>query len=335
MSDNLGDIFIFAEYRDNTIDEVVFELIGKGRELSNLLKCDVTAILIGYNIKNMVSELSSYGANHIIVVDEDGLDNYDLDRYANVLVSIVEEYNPKVFLFGGTDIGQELAPSVAARLKTGLTADCTRLDIKDGELIMTRPAYGGNVLASITSSESKPIMSTVRPNVMNKLDYNPNANVNVIEFNTNSFRGIPIRKIIDIVENMEDDTDISSAKILVSVGLGIESKDNIVLANELADTLGAKVSCSRGVVEKGWLDRSRQVGQTGRTVRPDLYIALGISGAIQHLAGMEDSKMIIAINKDDNAPIFQVADYGIIGDVAKLVPQLTREIQRTINESNN
>ena len=338
-------VFVFAQQVDNVLDGVAFELLGKGKELAKDLNTEVTAVLIGSGVKELADQLAEYGADRVIVVDDPQLKDYRTEPYAHALASVINEYKPEIMLVGATAIGRDLGPTVSARVKTGLTADCTMLEIGDfplnaapgqeqqhNQLLMTRPAFGGNTIATIACPYNRPQMATVRPGVMQKIAPIAGAKANVVEYNpgfTPNDRYVEILNIVKAVKNTEN---IMDAKILVSGGRGVGSKENFKLLEDLAEVLGGTVSCSRAVVENGWLPVDLQVGQTGKTVRPQIYFAIGISGAIQHVAGMEDSDLIVAINKDEDAPIFDVADYGLVGDLNKIVPALTTALKAELGK---
>lgn len=313
-------VMVFIEQRDSEIQKVSLELLGKGRELSGKLSDKLTAVLLGNNVKNLCEEIVAYGADEVICVDDKNLKMYTTNNYAKALCDVIEKKKPEIVLIGATTIGRDLAPRVSATLKTGLTADCTSLEIDDETkgLLMTRPAFGGNIMATIVCPDHRPQMSTVRPGVMQKLPKD-NSKAGTIEHFNVKFEDDKSVEVLKYVKENVKKVNIEDANILISAGRGIGSKENMNKLYELADLLGAEVSASRAVVDSGWVDKARQVGQTGKTVRPDLYIACGISGAIQHLAGMEESEFIIAINKNNEAPIFEVADVGIVGDVNKVV----------------
>ena len=333
-------VFVFAQQVDNEISGIALELIGKGKDLAKDLGTDVTAVLVGSDVKGLADQLAEYGADKVIVVDDPELKEYRTEPYAHALSSVIEKYKPEIFLVGATAIGRDLGPRVSARIHTGLTADCTQLDIGDfpinpipgkeqkhNQLLMTRPAFGGNTIATIACPEFRPQMATVRPGVMQKAERVPGAKAVVEEYNPGFTPDNKYVEILDIVKSVADTVDIMDAKILVSGGRGVGSPENFKLLDELAEVLGATVSCSRAVVDAGWKPKDLQVGQTGKTVRPNVYFAVGISGAIQHLAGMEESDIIIAINKDETAPIFDVADYGVVGDLNKILPALTEKLK--------
>ncbi len=325
-------VFVFAQQVDNELTPIAFELIGKGKDLAKDLNTDVTAVLIGSDVKGLADELAEYGADKVIVVDDPELKDYRTEPYAHALSSVIKEYKPEVMLVGATAIGRDLGPRVSARVKTGLTADCTVLEIGEfkgtpNQLLMTRPAFGGNTIATIACPNTRPQMATVRPGVMQKLEPVKGAKAEVIEYNPGFTPDNKYVEILKVVKEAKSAENIMDAKILVSGGRGVGSAENFKMLQDLADVLGGMVSCSRAVVENGWKPVDVQVGQTGKTVRPNVYFAIGISGAIQHVAGMEESDIIIAINKDEDAPIFDVADYGIVGDLNKIVPALTEALK--------
>ena len=332
-------VFIFAQQVDNQISNIAYELLGKAKDLAADLQTEVTAVLVGSDVKGLADSLAEYGADRVIVVDDPELKEYRTEPYTHALASVIEKYKPDIFLIGATAIGRDLGPRVCARIHTGLTADCTQLDIGDfplvpipgreqkhNQLLMTRPAFGGNTIATIACPDFRPQMATVRPGVMQKKEKVKGAKANVEEFNPGFTPNKNYVEILEIVKAVSDVVDIQDAKILVSGGRGVGSPENFKILEELAEALGGQVSCSRAVVDSGWKPKELQVGQTGKTVRPHVYFAIGISGAIQHVAGMEESDIIIAINKDETAPIFDVADYGVVGDLNKIVPDLTKKI---------
>ena len=340
---NYKGVFVFAQQVDNKLSGISFELIGEGKRLADKLNEKVTAVLIGSDVKGLVDELAEYGADRVIVVDDPELKEYRTEPYAHALASVINEYKPEIVLVGATAIGRDLGPTVSARVATGLTADCTLLEIGDfplvalpnqeqkhNQLLMTRPAFGGNTIATIACPDNRPQMATVRPGVMQKIDPIAGAKAEVIEYNPGFTPNNKYVEILDVVKELSDTVDIMDAKILVSGGRGVGSAENFKILQDLADVIGGTVSCSRAVVDNGWLPKELQVGQTGKTVRPNVYFAIGISGAIQHTAGMEESDIIVAINKDETAPIFDVADYGIVGDLNKIVPKLTEELKKVV-----
>ena len=336
-------VYVFAQQVDNEISSIALELLGKAKDLAKDLNTEVTAMLLGSGVKNLADQLAEYGADKVIVVDDPELKDYITEPYAHALASIINKYKPEIVLVGATAIGRDLGPRVSARVATGLTADCTVLEIGDfplqalpgqeqlhNQLLMTRPAFGGNTIATIACPYNRPQMATVRAGVMQKIDPIKGAKAVVEEFNPGFTPDNKYVEILDIVKSVVDTVDIMDAKILVSGGRGVGSKENFKLLDDLAEVLGGTVSCSRAVVDSGWKPKDLQVGQTGKTVRPNVYFAIGISGAIQHVAGMEESDIIIAINKDADAPIFDVADYGIVGDLNKIVPKLTEALKAEI-----
>ena len=333
-------VFVFAQQVDNKLNGIALELVGKGKDLAKDLGTEVTAVLIGSDVMSLTKELAEYGADRIIVVDDPELKEYRTEPYAHALAEVIKKYKPEIMLVGATAIGCDLGPRVSARIHTGLTADCTQLEIGDfpinpipgreqlhNQLLMTRPAFGGNTIATIACPNFRPQMATVRPGVMQKAERVEGAQAVIEEFNPGFVPNNKYVEILDIVKAVSDVEDIMDAKILVSGGRGVGSAENFKLLDDLAEALGGTVSCSRAVVDAGWKSKDLQVGQTGKTVRPHVYFAIGISGAIQHLAGMEESDIIIAINKDETAPIFDVADYGIVGDLNKILPALTEKIK--------
>ena len=341
------DVYVFAQQVDNEISPIAFELLGKAKDLANDLNEKVVAVLLGHNVKDLAAQLGAYGADKVIVVDDKELEVYRTEPYTHALASVINEYKPEIMLVGATAIGRDLGPTVSARVKTGLTADCTSLEIGDfplvaapgkeseqkhNQLLMTRPAFGGNTIATIACPDNRPQMATVRPGVMQKIAPIAGAKANVVEFNPGFTPNNRYVEILNVVKAVKSTANIMEAKILVSGGRGVGSKENFKLLEDLAEVLGGTVSCSRAVVENGWLPVDLQVGQTGKTVRPQIYFAIGISGAIQHVAGMEDSDLIIAINKDEDAPIFDVADYGLVGDLNKIVPALTTALKAELGK---
>lgn len=336
-------VYVYAQQVDNELSGIAFELLGKAKDLAKDLDTDVTAVLIGSGVKDLADQLAEYGADKVIVVDDPELKEYRTEPYTHALASVIDEYKPEIMLVGATAIGRDLGPRVSARVKTGLTADCTVLEIGDfplnpipgqeqkhNQLLMTRPAFGGNTIATIACPDNRPQMATVRPGVMQKREPVAGAKAEVIDYNPGFTPDHKYVEIVDIVKELSDTVDIMDAKILVSGGRGVGSPENFKILEDLAAAIGGTVSCSRAVVDSGWKPKELQVGQTGKTVRPNVYFAIGISGAIQHTAGMEESDIIVAINKDSNAPIFDVADYGIVGDLNKIVPKLTEELKKVV-----
>ncbi|WP_300662834.1 electron transfer flavoprotein subunit alpha/FixB family protein [uncultured Acetatifactor sp.] len=340
-------VYVFAQQVDNIVNSIAFELIGKGKDLAADLGTEVTAVLVGSGVKGLADELAEYGADRVIVVDDPELKEYRTEPYAHALASVIQKYKPEIFLVGATAIGRDLGPRVSARIHTGLTADCTQLDIGDfplnpipgkeqkhNQLLMTRPAFGGNTIATIACPDFRPQMATVRPGVMQKKERQAGAKANIEEFNPGFTPNQNYVEILEVVKAVSETVDIMDAKILVSGGRGMGSAENFKILEDLAEVIGGTVSCSRAVVDAGWKPKDLQVGQTGKTVRPNVYFAIGISGAIQHLAGMEESDIIIAINKDETAPIFDVADFGLVGDLNKIVPALTEKLRAEMANKN-
>ena len=325
------DVYVFAEQRDGKIQNVALELLGKARELADANNEKVVAILLGKDIKAQAAELIAAGADRVLVVDDAHLEHYLTEPYTEAITQIIKEQKPSIMLIGATTIGRDLGPRVSARNVTGLTADATKLEISDDEaheFRMTRPAFGGNLMATILCKNHRPQMSTVRPGVMQKLPADPSRKGEVVDYKINfDDQKISRVKIVKTVKEKKAVTDIAAAKILVSGGRGVGNTEGFAKLEALAKELGGEVSSSRAMVDAGVMPADRQVGQTGKTVRPALYMACGISGAIQHLAGMEESEFIIAINKDKFAPIFSVADLGIVGDLHKIVPMLTERLK--------
>jgi electron transfer flavoprotein alpha subunit/NAD-dependent dihydropyrimidine dehydrogenase PreA subunit len=322
-------IWVFAEQREGVIAPVSFELLGKGRDLAEIMEAELSAVLFGYEVEDLASELIAAGADQVIVIDDPELKDFRDLRYSKALTELAEKYKPAVILTGATAIGRSFIPRVAVELHTGLTADCTGLDYdpETGNLLQTRPAFGGNIMATIITSNHRPQMATVRHKVMNPLPRD------------DSRSGIVIREQVVFDFDEEESiflgferektslVNITEANIIISGGRGLKDSKNFALLEELAEALGGAVGASRAAVDAEWIPYSHQVGQTGKTVKPTIYIAIGISGAIQHLAGMSSADYIIAINKDPDAPIFKVADLGIVGDLFEVVPLLVKKVK--------
>ena len=310
------NVFVIAEQRDGKIMKVSYELVGKARELADDLGQDVVAVLMGSGVEAVAGDLAKAGADKVIVVDDPMLAEYVTEPYAKAVTAVIKANDPEIVIFGASSIGRDLAPRVSARIHTGLTADCTKLEI-DPEtklLNMTRPAFGGNIMATILCADFRPQMATVRPGVMQALE--SCDKVGTVEKFDVAFDAADMNvEICEVVKTNKKSVDITEAKILVSGGRGLGSAEGFGQLKDLADALGGEVSASRAAVDNGWIDKDRQVGQTGKTVRPDLYVACGISGAIQHAAGMEESEFIVAINREESAPIFGICDLGIVGDL--------------------
>ncbi|MGM9805687.1 MAG: electron transfer flavoprotein subunit alpha/FixB family protein [Candidatus Aphodosoma sp.] len=323
------NVYVFIEQRDGAVQPVALELLGKARELADTLHEKVVALFPGCGLEAQCQMLIEYGADEVVLIDAPELKDYITEEYSQAIYQAIVKFRPSIFLIGASTIGRDLGPRLSARLETGLTADCTKLEIsEDGELMMTRPAFGGNLMATIMCTEHRPQMSTVRPGVMKRAPRDVARKGEIIRFEPKFDRSKIKVRLLDTVKNDKGLVDITEARILVSGGRGVGCKEGFDKLRALADTIGAEVSTSRAMVDSGIMSHDRQVGQTGKTVRPDLYLACGISGAIQHLAGMEESELIIAINKDKFAPIFQVADLGIVGDLNKIVPLLRERLEK-------
>lgn len=323
-------ILVFIEQTDRKIHSVGLELLGKSLELAKQLDTSVTAVIMGSEIMELTTVVSEYGADHIITVNDPVLETYMTEPYTHALAKVIRAQCPEIVLIGATAIGRDLAPRVSARLHTGLTADCTSLEVQEetNHLMMTRPAFGGNIMATILCPEHRPQMATIRPGVMQRISAISGRTCPINQFSVDDLENHINLTVIDIIKKAGSRANISEANILIGGGRGMGKPENFGLLQELADELGATVCASRAVVDAGWQPKEVQVGQTGSTVRPGLYIACGISGAIQHIAGMEESDMIIAINTDPAAPIFEYADYGVVGDAEKIVPLFTSAIKK-------
>jgi electron transfer flavoprotein alpha subunit len=348
--EDFSGVWVFCEQREGRLMPTNFELISEGRKLADDLGCELCGLLLGDNVADLASELGGYGADRVIIRESPLLKVYTTDAYTKVICDLVKEKKPEIFLFGATNIGRDLGPRCAARLHTGLTADCTGLevdtkkyleflsqnsnlstnpekyDMEAKNLKMTRPAFGGHLMATIICPRFRPQMSTVRPGVMKKAAFNEaKAKTVIVEKAAASLSEDDIRaKVLAVVKEAKALVDLTGAEVVVSVGYGISKnvQKGLSLAKELAEALGGVVGASRAAVDSGWIPSAHQVGQTGKTVRPRIYVALGISGAIQHKAGMKDSECIIAVNKSEAAPIFEIADYGICGDLFEVAPYM-------------
>lgn len=323
------DILVFVECRDSHLEKIGLELLGEARKLAGegvLVK----GVVVGYKLDNVVSTLKTKDIDEIIVLDDISFANYNTLNYTSAVYDVIKEEQPNIFLIGATSIGRDLAPRLSARLNCGLTADCTRLEMEGEILQSTRPAFGGNVFATIISPNHRPQMATVRPGVMLPVK-DGNKNVKVSTFVWNALPKQNIR-LIEEVKEAKTVEKIEDSKVLVSFGRGIGSDDNMEIGKEIATNLKGTYSCSRALVDDKRVEQIRQVGQTGKTVKPEIYLALGISGAIQHVVGMEGSEYIIAVNKDKGAPIFQVADIGVVADLNQLLPILNKKIKEEKNK---
>lgn len=328
-------VWVFAEQKEGKIAAVTWELLGEGRKLADRLGSPLSAVLLGRQMDEAARELFYYGADRVILADSPQLENFLEEPYTEVMVEVIRRYKPAIVLLGATTIGRSLAPRVAARLETGLTADCTGLaiDEESKNLLQTRPAFGGNLMATILCPNHRPQMATVRPKVFPpaRRDESRSGELIKIDYST---RRLPQRaELLEIIKGDGPSMNIAEADIVVSGGRGLGDPKNFALVRELAEVLGGAVGASRAVVDAGWIPYPHQVGQTGKTVCPKIYIACGIHGAVQHLAGMQSSGIIVAINKNPDAPIFKVADYGIVGDVCEVIPALIQEIKKVRGET--
>ncbi|MDD5618312.1 MAG: electron transfer flavoprotein subunit alpha [Candidatus Omnitrophica bacterium] len=327
-------VWVFGEQKKGVVQPVVYELLGKGKELAQKLHTQLSCVLLGSNIKNQAQELIYRGADNVYVVDHPELQNFLDEPYTKILVNLIRKHRPEVVLCGATTIGRALISRVAVKLHTGLTADCTGLDIEPHEkiLLQTRPAFGGNIMATIVTRNHRPQMSTVRHKVMKENEVDKSRQGKIIQENFDNTFYTSRTKILDIVEEVSSTINIAEADIIISGGRGMKGPENFVILEELAKTLGGAVGASRAAVDSGWMPYSHQVGQTGKTVCPKIYIACGISGQIQHLVGMQSSKTIIAINQDPSAPILNVANYAIVGDLFQVVPLLTKKFKEKLRK---
>lgn len=349
--DDYKHIWVFVEQRQGKLMNVALELLGEAHRLAAQIGDDtkVGALLVGDDVKDLAKECFEYGADRVYLIQDPLLKNYTTDGYTKVITDAVNEIKPEIFLYGATHIGRDLAPRVAGRLNTGLTADCTHLDVSvanyikfaeenttlntatlnpedpDKGLKMTRPAFGGNLMATIICPNTRPQMSTVRPGVMSKMEPREGFEGEIIEVKHSLTKDDIKVEVLEVVKAAHELVSLTDADIIVSAGRGLGDAEGFKLMQEFADKVGGVVGASRAAVDAGWIDHSHQVGQTGTTVKPKIYFACGISGAIQHLAGMQSSDTIIAINKDAESPIFEVADYGIVGDLYKVIPEIMKE----------
>ena len=330
---NLNDyngVWVIGEQREGKINPVTIELIGEGRKLADQLGKELAVVIAGYEVEKEVKELLHYSVDKVYCINDPLLKDFTTDGYAISIANLIERKKPEVVLVGATSIGRDIAPRIAGKVGTGLTADCTKLEIDstDNKLLQTRPAFGGNLMATIVCPKNRPQMSTVRPGVMAKAVRNE-SETGILEVVTPELTEKMIRtRLVEILPQEKKSVNLTDARIIVSGGRGLKRAEGFELIKELADKLGAEIGASRAAVDSGWIEHSHQVGQTGTTVRPELYIACGISGAIQHLAGMSDSKYIVAINKDAKAPIFSICDYGIVGDLYEIIPEMIESLNR-------
>lgn len=317
-------VWVFAEQRGGKLMPVVIELLGEGRKLAQQIGTELCAVLLGENVADLARECIGYGADKVYVADAPELKDYTTDAYTKVIYEAIQQYKPEIVLCGATHIGRDLGPCLSVKCETGLTADCTKLEIDpvDHKIMQTRPAFGGNLMATIVCPEHRPQMSTVRPGVMEKAAFDPERTGEIVTLQPVFADGDLRVKVLEIVKNLENAVSLTDAKVIVAGGMGLGSKEGFDLLAKLADRLGGVVAASRACVDAGWAPHSWQVGQTGTTVKPAIYIACGISGAIQHVAGMKDSGYIVAINKNPSAAIFELADYGIVGDLYDVIPTI-------------
>ncbi|GAB6138935.1 FAD-binding protein [Halanaerobaculum tunisiense] len=323
------EVWVLAEQRDNELLKVSSELVSEGRKLADKLDTELATVLLGSDVKDQAQELIAYGADKVYLAEDEKLKNYQTGVYTRVISDLIEAKKPEIVLIGATNNGRDLAPRVSNRVKAGLTADCTELDIneEDDLLLQTRPAFGGNLMATIVCPNNRPQMSTVRPGVMEQVEPDYNQQGEIIEFDYTIDSQDIWTEIEEIIKDAGEGIQLEDAEIIVAGGRGVGSPEGFDVIEELADVLGAEVGASRAVVDEDWIHKEHQVGQTGKTVKPKLYIACGISGAIQHRAGMHNSEYIVAINTDEEAEIFDVCDYGIVGDLHEIVPELIEEIK--------
>jgi len=326
-------VWIIAEHFGEEIHKVAFQLLGKGRKLADILKTDLTIVILGTNFDKILSSFGDYGADQVIYVESKILKHYYSDIYVNILSDLVTERKPEIILIGATPTGRDFAPRLAKRLNVGLTADCTGLEIEEEtrNLRQTRPTFGGNLMATIRTPISRPQMATVRPGIF-KASNETKREIKIIKIERDLNETDSVTKVLKIIQKQKTKINLEDAKIIVSGGRGVGSKEGFKIIKELADALGAELGGSRVTVELNWVDPDRQIGQTGKTVSPKLYIACGISGAIQHLVGMQNSEIIVAINRDKDAPIFSIAHYCIVGDLHQIVPILTKGIIKIKSE---
>ncbi|WP_436375539.1 electron transfer flavoprotein subunit alpha/FixB family protein [Cytobacillus sp. BC1816] len=329
MMDEYRGVWVFIEQNDGKIEGVSLELLGAGRKLADKLDVPLSGVLLGYEIKSLSQEVIAYGADQVYVIDHEVMKDYRTESYMKAVIDLAEKYKPEIFLYGATSNGKDLASAVATDLSTGLTADTTMLDVEVDKRLLeaSRPAFGGNIMATILCKKHRPQMATVRPKVMKALEPDPDKQGEVIEEAITLSEDEMRTKVIKIVKDVTKKVNLADAHVVVAGGKGMGDFQNFQLIHELADAIGATVGGTRDVVEAGWLPHEQQVGQTGETITPKIYFAIGISGAIQHIVGMKNSEFIIAINKDPDAPIFDVATYGIVGDALEIVPKLIKELK--------
>lgn len=324
------DIWVIVEQREGQVLDIGLELIGEGRKLADKVGCNLVAVLLGNGMEDKASELIKYGADKVIYGESELLEVYTTDGYTKIISELIFDRKPESVLIGATTIGRDLGPRLAGRVGTGLTADCTVLaiDETDGKILQTRPAFGGNLMATIICPKNRPQMSTVRPGVMEKGIFDESRSGEVEKIDVSLEENDIKSKVIEVVKSAKSHVSLTDAEIIVSAGRGLGNKDGFEMIEKLAEAFGGEVGASRAAVDNGWIDHDHQVGQTGTTVRPRIYVACGISGAIQHLAGMKESDMIIAINNNPEAPIFNHAHYGIVGDLYDVIPEIINELNK-------
>ncbi|AGT43748.1 electron transfer flavoprotein subunit alpha/FixB family protein [Treponema pedis] len=326
---NLSDyknIWVFIESEGGKVKSVSYELLNIARKLADEKKCELVAVAVGKNIEKAAKDAICYGADSAIIVEGDEYEIYSTDAYTHAMSELIKKYKPETLMIGATHNGRDMGPRVACRLQTGLTADCTEISIdkETGTVIWTRPTFGGNLMACILCPDHRPQMGTVRHGVFKKPPYDESRTGNIVKEEIHVSKDDIRTRIIEHVEEITDGVSLDEAEIIVSGGRGVGSQENFALIEELAEVLGGRVGCSRAVVDAGWRPQAQQVGQSGKTVAPKLYFAIGISGAIQHLAGISASDVIVAVNKDEEAPIFGMADFGIVGDLHEVVPEMIK-----------
>lgn len=329
ISGNFSGVMVFAEQRLGKIAEVTYELLHKGRELADTLNVSLMAALLGKEVSSSAGSLIEYGADRVFVVDHPSLEGFTDELYGECLTRIIRTYQPEIVLAGATSIGRSFIPKVATQIGTGLTADCTDLTIDTEKrlLLQTRPAFGGNIMATIICPQRRPQMATVRAKVMKKGVPQPGRSGEIVPVAINWADITPKTRLLEIVEEITEKVRLAEADVIVAGGRGLQEEKHFALIRELAGLLDAAVGASRGAVDSGWISYAHQVGQTGKTVAPKLYIAIGVSGAVQHLVGMQSSDTIVAINTDPHAPIFDVASYGIVGDLFEIVPEMIKQLK--------
>jgi len=333
LNEGYKGVWVFAEQRNNELQTVTLELLNEARKLADILKEELSVVLLGNKVDKIAKDLIFFGADRVYLASDAKLESYQNSVYANILADVINKYKPEIFLIGATTIGRSLAPRLAVRIQTGLTADCTELgiDLDKRLLLQTRPAFGGNIMATIICPQHRPQMATIRPKVFKKPEKNPDRKGEIVKIEFKLKIDDFVARIVDTIVMESQVIDLQEAEIIVSGGRGLGKAENFDLIKDLANSIGAAVGASRATVDAGWIPSYHQVGQTGKTVQPRLYIACGISGAVQHLVGMRSSDIIVAINKDPDAPIFQVATYGIVADLFDVVPALTKKLKQVLS----